>query len=175
HPVARAAHRAAGDPRRGGGAAPRRSHPGALAAARPHPADDRRDAAAPACARRPGAYRAQGLDPDRARGGRAGGSPPMIGRRLLAGAVLAAACVTAVGAVSAAPAGSAGLRSGAFDPPRPAPDFALPTTRGGEFRLSRHLGKVVALTFGYTSCPDVCPTVLAELSQLRLRLGAAAK
>ena len=33
----------------------------------------------------------------------------------------------------------------------------------------------MALTFGYTSCPDVCPTVLAELSQLRLRLGAAAK
>lgn len=33
----------------------------------------------------------------------------------------------------------------------------------------------MALTFGYTSCPDVCPTVLAELSQLRVRLGAAAK
>jgi protein SCO1/2 len=78
-------------------------------------------------------------------------------------------------AVDAASSGSAGLRTGAFDPPRPAPDFALPTTRGGEFRLSRYLGKVVALTFGYTSCPDVCPTVLAELSQLRARLGGAAK
>ena len=31
------------------------------------------------------------------------------------------------------------------------------------------------LTFGYTSCPDVCPTVLAELAQVRVRLGAAAK
>jgi protein SCO1/2 len=99
----------------------------------------------------------------------------MIPRRLVAAIVLVAGCVVAGAPVSAAPAGSAGLRSGAFDPPRPAPDFTLPTTRGEEFRLSRHLGKVVALTFGYTSCPDVCPTVLAELSQLRLRLGAAAK
>ncbi len=37
------------------------------------------------------------------------------------------------------------------------------------------LGKVVVLTFGYSSCPDVCPTVLAELAQVRERLGAAAK
>jgi len=29
------------------------------------------------------------------------------------------------------------LRSGAFDPPRPAPDFALPATSGDEFRLRR--------------------------------------
>jgi protein SCO1/2 len=99
----------------------------------------------------------------------------MIPRRLVAAIVLVAGCVVAGAPVSAAPAGSAGLRSGAFDPPRPAPDFRLPTSRGEEFRLSRYLGKVVALTFGYTSCPDVCPTVLAELSQLRLRLGAAAK
>jgi protein SCO1/2 len=99
----------------------------------------------------------------------------MIPRRLVAAIVLVAVCVVAGAPVSPAPAGSARLRSGAFDPPRPAPDFTLPTTRGEEFRLSRHLGKVVALTFGYTSCPDVCPTVLAELSQLRLRLGAAAK
>ena len=99
----------------------------------------------------------------------------MRARRLLVTMVVAASCLAAGGPVSAAPAGSAGLRSGAFDPPRAAPDFTLPTTRGGEFRLSRHLGQVVALTFGYTSCPDVCPTVLAELSQLRLRLGAAAR
>jgi len=99
----------------------------------------------------------------------------MIDRRRLAAAVLAAGCIVAGAPVSAAPAGSAGLRSGAFDPPRAAPDFTLPTTRGGEFRLSRHLGKVVALTFGYTSCPDVCPTVLAELFQLLVRLGVAAK
>ena len=78
-------------------------------------------------------------------------------------------------AVNAAAPANAGLRTGAFDPPRPAPDFALPATRGGEFRLSRHRGKVVVLAFGYTSCPDVCPTVLAELTQVRAQLGTAAQ
>ena len=70
---------------------------------------------------------------------------------------------------------TARFRSGAFEPPRPAPDFTLPAASGAEFRLSRHLGKVVVLTFGYSSCPDVCPTVLAELAQVRERLGAAAR
>jgi len=70
---------------------------------------------------------------------------------------------------------TARFRSGAFEPPRPARDFTLPAASGAEFRLSRHLGKVVVLTFGYSSCPDVCPTVLAELAQVRERLGAAAR
>ena len=98
----------------------------------------------------------------------------MTAVRPLAALALAVACLGAVPA-SAAPAGGAGLRSGAFDPPRPAPEVALPSTRGAEFRLSRQLGKVVVLTFGYTSCPDICPTVLAELAQVRERLGRAAK
>ena len=75
---------------------------------------------------------------------------------------------------SAAPAPGAAFRSGAFDPPRQAPDFTLPAA-GGEFQLRRLQGMVVVLTFGYSSCPDVCPTVLAELAQVRVRLGAAAK
>ena len=67
------------------------------------------------------------------------------------------------------------FRSGAFDPPRAAPDFTLPGAGGAEFQLRRQQGKVVVLTFGYSSCPDVCPTVLAELAQVRVRLGAAAQ
>ena len=85
--------------------------------------------------------------------------------------------VAAVGLAVLATAGVAGagsFRSGAFEPPRPAPDFALRSTSGAEFRLSRHRGKVVVLTFGYTNCADVCPTVLAELAQVRRRLGKAA-
>jgi protein SCO1/2 len=76
-----------------------------------------------------------------------------------------------------APVGSAGgasLRAGAFDPPREAPDFALRAASGTEFRLSSHRGKVLVLAFGYTHCPDVCPTVLAELAQVRARLAPAA-
>jgi len=33
----------------------------------------------------------------------------------------------------------------------------------------------VALGFGYTSCPDVCPTTLANLAQAREKIGAAAR
>jgi protein SCO1/2 len=43
---------------------------------------------------------------------------------------------------------------------------------------TRHLadfrGRLVLLSFGYTSCPDVCPTTLAELAQLRRQLGRRA-
>ena len=87
--------------------------------------------------------------------------------------VVALAGVTRVPAAVAASA--VAFRSGAFDPPRPAPEFTLPTAAGGEFQLRRQQGKVVVLTFGYSSCPDVCPTVLAELAQVRVRLGAAAR
>jgi protein SCO1/2 len=88
--------------------------------------------------------------------------------------VALALCALAAGAHGAA-ARDGALRSGAFEPARPAPELALPATGGGEFRLSRQRGKVVALTFGYTSCPDICPTVLAELAQVRVRLGGAAR
>jgi protein SCO1/2 len=72
-----------------------------------------------------------------------------------------------------------------FGPP-PTPLFhARDVTReglGGGFRLSdtssrlRTLedfrGKVVVLTFGYTNCPDFCPTTLAKLAEARRLLGA---
>ena len=75
---------------------------------------------------------------------------------------------------SCARAGSVeSLRSGAFDPPRAAPDFSLNGSNGTEVQLSRYRGKVVALGFGYTSCPEVCPTTMAFLAQARQQLGAA--
>lgn len=67
------------------------------------------------------------------------------------------------------------LRSGVFKPPRLAPDFSLRGSDGAELRLSRYRGKVIALGFGFTSCPDVCPVTLAKLAQVRKQLGAAAK
>lgn len=44
-----------------------------------------------------------------------------------------------------------------------APDFTLIDQRGQVVRLSDLRGQVVALTFIYTSCPDVCPLVAANL------------
>ncbi|HJL51316.1 MAG TPA: SCO family protein [Arenicellales bacterium] len=42
-------------------------------------------------------------------------------------------------------------------------DFALPSTIGGISHLSDFRGDLVLLNFGYTSCPDVCVTVLARI------------
>jgi protein SCO1/2 len=67
------------------------------------------------------------------------------------------------------------FKGGALDPPKPAPDFVLRAPDGSEFRLSRERGRVVVLSFGYTFCPDVCPTTLAELAQVKARLGDAAR
>lgn len=51
------------------------------------------------------------------------------------------------------------------EPYPPAPQFALTRSDGTSFQLSGMRGRVVLLFFGYTSCPDVCPTTLAELNQ----------
>jgi protein SCO1/2 len=70
---------------------------------------------------------------------------------------------------------AAQFKGGALEPPRPAPDFTLKDPEGRPFRLSAQRGKVVVLSFGYTFCPDVCPTTLAELADVRAKLGEAAK
>jgi len=76
--------------------------------------------------------------------------------------------------VEASSAGTAAFKAGTFDPPRPAPDFALQGSNGHELRISNFRGKVVLLAFGYTSCTEVCPVTLATLAQARRKLGAAA-
>jgi protein SCO1/2 len=52
-----------------------------------------------------------------------------------------------------------------------ASDFSLPDTSGKIRTLADYKGKVVVLFFGYTHCPDVCPTTMAELSQALQQLG----
>lgn len=58
------------------------------------------------------------------------------------------------------------FRGTTYEQPYPvAPDFVLTRGNGSSFQLSTMRGRVVLLFFGYTSCPDVCPTTLAELNQ----------
>jgi protein SCO1/2 len=67
------------------------------------------------------------------------------------------------------------LRSGAFDPPRMAPELNLAGSDGKDVKLERYRGKVVALGFGYTHCPEICPTTLSRLAKARRSLGAAGR
>ncbi|MEY5100328.1 MAG: hypothetical protein RJA36_3047 [Pseudomonadota bacterium] len=50
--------------------------------------------------------------------------------------------------------------------------FSLTDHNGQPRTLADFRGKVVVLFFGYTQCPDVCPTTLSELAQARQLLGA---
>jgi protein SCO1/2 len=53
-------------------------------------------------------------------------------------------------------------------------DFQLFDFNGTQRQLADFRGKVVAVFFGYTHCPDVCPTTLSELASARKKLGADA-
>jgi len=54
----------------------------------------------------------------------------------------------------------------------PGGDFTL-QAESGALSLSQFRGKVVLLYFGYTSCPDICPTSLTLMSIALARLGEA--
>ena len=49
--------------------------------------------------------------------------------------------------------------------------FTLTGSDGKKFASSQLNGKPAAIFFGFTHCPDVCPTTLARLSKLRRQLG----
>ena len=53
----------------------------------------------------------------------------------------------------------------------PQADFHLTDHNGKPRSLEDFKGKVVAIFFGYTHCPDVCPTTLAKMSQTLRLLG----
>jgi protein SCO1/2 len=55
-----------------------------------------------------------------------------------------------------------------------AQDFALLDHNGKARTLADFKGKVVLMFFGYTQCPDVCPTTMAELAGVMKELGAQA-
>lgn len=52
-----------------------------------------------------------------------------------------------------------------------APELAGENYDGGSFRLSAHRGRTVVLFFGYTFCPDICPTTLVEMATILKELG----
>jgi protein SCO1/2 len=54
-------------------------------------------------------------------------------------------------------------------------DFSLLDPDGKVRTLSDFKGKVVVMFFGYTQCPDVCPTTLSELAGIKKALGSEAE
>lgn len=55
-----------------------------------------------------------------------------------------------------------------------AKDFSMPDFNGKLRHLSDFKGKVVVMFFGYTQCPDVCPTTMVELANVMKELGPQA-
>jgi protein SCO1/2 len=51
------------------------------------------------------------------------------------------------------------------------PDFTLTASTGERLSLSDLRGKVLLIYFGYTFCPDSCPTTMAELKKVPEALG----
>jgi protein SCO1/2 len=90
--------------------------------------------------------------------------------RFLRGCALALAVAWAPILAAAGPA----LKAGVFEPPQAAPEFSLRGSDGAELKLSRFRGKLVLLVFGFTNCPEVCPTTLATLAEARKAMGADA-
>lgn len=58
---------------------------------------------------------------------------------------------------------------------REIPHLALTGTDGAPFALEQLNGKWSLLFFGYTFCPDICPTTLAQLRELQGKLPQAAR
>ncbi|HQT47829.1 MAG TPA: SCO family protein, partial [Acidocella sp.] len=57
----------------------------------------------------------------------------------------------------------------------PALDFTMTDVRtGAQVTAADFTGKVTLLYFGYTNCPDVCPTTLYNLDRVFKKMGAQA-
>ncbi|HKX95509.1 MAG TPA: SCO family protein [Methylibium sp.] len=54
-----------------------------------------------------------------------------------------------------------------------AKELPLPDLDGRARALAEFRGKAVVVFFGFTQCPDVCPTTLAEIAAVKKELGAA--
>lgn len=89
--------------------------------------------------------------------------------------VKALTALLAAGTVGVACAGEVPLHGMVIDPPQEAPAVRIADAQGAHFDMDAERGKrAVMVYFGYTHCPDVCPTTLADWARTRQALGAAA-
>lgn len=86
-------------------------------------------------------------------------------------AALALLALAAAGCTPAGP-GAASFKGIDITGAEYARALSLPDQDGKLRNLAEFKGKVVVIFFGYTQCPDVCPSTMAELSQVKKSLGA---
>jgi protein SCO1/2 len=71
---------------------------------------------------------------------------------------------------------AAAIHGGVLRPPNPEPALTLTDTSGTSYDVeARHRDEVTLLYFGYTHCPDVCPTTMADIAQALRRSSPAVR
>lgn len=63
------------------------------------------------------------------------------------------------------------LHATALSPPQPLPEFSLLAENGQPITRAAVQGQWSLLFFGFTHCPDICPTTLAKLADVRKRVS----
>jgi protein SCO1/2 len=89
--------------------------------------------------------------------------PGLLGLGLLLGVAACGSSTEQASSLSAAdPSGLRGVRP---DAPYPRPSFTLTDTEGASYDFAaRTAGRPTILFFGYTMCPDECPTAMADVA-----------
>jgi protein SCO1 len=92
-------------------------------------------------------------------------------RRVLVAAAGAAALALAGCEPGGAPGSKQVFRGVDITGAEYARSLSLPDQNGNARSLADFKGKVVVVFFGYTQCPDVCPSTMAELAQIKKAMG----
>jgi protein SCO1 len=95
-------------------------------------------------------------------------------RRIVVSAILAstsALCVVGLSACADKPS----FRNTDITGAEFAREFSLTDHNGTRRTLADFKGKAVVIFFGFTQCPDVCPTTMAEMNEVTQKLGDDAK
>ncbi|MBP6645432.1 MAG: SCO family protein [Burkholderiaceae bacterium] len=95
-----------------------------------------------------------------------------IASKNIANFVMATAVASVLGAVSACSESKPQFKAIDVTGADFAKDFVLTDHNGQTRTMADFKGKIVVIFFGYTQCPDVCPTSMTELAEVKKLLGS---
>jgi protein SCO1/2 len=84
--------------------------------------------------------------------------------KVLAVGISVFAAILAIAFTNSKPVDNGSWYGKNLTPPRESYSFELTDQNGEKFRLANQRGKVILLYFGFTNCPNICPTSLSNLS-----------